>query len=266
MAVQHRQGWRSAVQRGLDSASEVADIAAQKLNSFADPRKRLLRKRRWALWLGLFFTVTATFWVLVTLVMATWTVPAWALLIPGAIAVGAAAPAVWFLLRWRWLRGAPLPSPRPGAMRRLPPMGSAARQPMSALAASERGMFSLLGVIERGNLLPADEIREVTEAANQVATTMSATANDLVSMEKTARLSPSSWSYLAPTIQAFAEQLNHGVGQYNEMVTAAAQLVSTSDSPMSRRQDQERLVGATDRLLGWAQAFDELNRTSLPRR
>jgi hypothetical protein len=259
------QHWRSALQRGLDSASEVADVAAQKLNGFADPRARLLRKRRWALGLGLFFVVSSVFWVLVTAVMATWSTPAWALVIPGAVAAGAAAPAVLLLLRYRWLRGEPMPSPRPAAMRRLPPMGSAARQPMAALAASERGMFSLLGVIERGNLLPGEEIRELTVAANQVAATMSATANDVVSMEKTAQLSPNSRSYLSPTIQAFTAQLNQAVGQYNEMVTAAAQLVSTSDSPMSRRQYREHLVGATDRLLGWAQAFDELNRTA-PRR
>jgi hypothetical protein len=256
------QPWRSMMQRGLDTASEFADQAAERLNALADPRARLLRKRRWALWLGLFFVVTTVFWILITALLATWSTPAWALLIPGAIAAGAAAPAVLLLLRWNWLRGEPLPSPRPGAVRRLPPVGSAARDPMAALAASERGMFSLLGVIERGNLLPADEIRELTDAANQVAATMSATANDVVSMEKTARLSPSSRSYLSPTIQAFAAQLNNGAGQYN---TAAAQLVSTSDSPMSRRQYRHQLVGATDRLLGWAQAFDELNRTT-PRR
>src|SRR3981081_1224936 len=104
MAVGSQQ-WRSALQRGLDSASEVADVAAQKLNAFADPRARLQRKRRWALGLGLFFVVSSVFWVLVTAVMATWSTPAWALVIPGAIAAGAAAPAVLLLLRYRWLRG-----------------------------------------------------------------------------------------------------------------------------------------------------------------
>ncbi|MBV8928139.1 MAG: hypothetical protein JO152_03310 [Mycobacteriaceae bacterium] len=260
MAVRTRQ-WHSVLQRGIDGASELADLAAQKLNALADPRARLLRKRRWSLWLGLFFVVTCVFWILITALLATWSTPAWALLIPGAIAAGAAAPAVLFLLRWNWLRGEPLPSPRPRAMRHLPPMGSAARQPMAALAASERGMFSLLGVIERANLLPAGEIRELTDAADQVAATMSATAADVVSMEKTARLSPHSQSHLVPTIQAFVSQLNQGVAQYNDMVTAAAQLVSASDSQMSRRQYREQLVGATDRLLGWAQAFDELGRT-----
>jgi hypothetical protein len=134
---------------------------------------------------------------------------------------------------------------------------------MSSLAAAERGLFSLLGVIERADLLPADEMREVTQAANHVAGTMSATAADIVSMEKAVRATPSSWSSLSPTINTFAAQLDHGVRQYNEMVNAAAQLVSTSSSPMSRQRHRDELVGATDRLLGWAQAFDEL---SAPRR
>jgi hypothetical protein len=48
------------------------------------------------------------------------------------------------------------------------------------------------------------------------------------------------------------------------MVTAAAQLVSAantgtmSSSPMSQQRYRDELVNATDRLLGWAQAFDEL--------
>jgi len=130
---------------------------------------------------------------------------------------------------------------------------------MSALAAAERGMFSLLGVIERAELLPPDEIREITQAANHVAGTMAATAADIVSMEKAVHATPSSRASLTPTINAFAAQLDHGVRQYDEMVNAAAQLVSTSSSPMARQRYRDELVGATDRLLGWAQAFDELN-------
>src|SRR5271157_3923752 len=112
MVVGSRQ-WRSVLQRSLDSASEFADLAAQRLSAAADPRARLLRKRRWALRSGLFFAFACVFWVLVTLLLASWNTPAWALLIPGIIAAGAAAPATLLLLRYRWLRAEPLPSPRP---------------------------------------------------------------------------------------------------------------------------------------------------------
>jgi hypothetical protein len=264
--------WRSLLQRGLDTASEFADVAAQKINAAADPRARLLRKRRWALRLGLFFAFACVFWALVTVLLATWSIPFWAIIIPGVIAAGAAAPATLLLLRYRWLRAEPLPAPRPGAARRLPPLGSAARGAIVALGAAERSMFNLIGIIERGQLLPRDEIRELTGAANSVAATMSATATDVVSMERAVAASPSSRPSLAPTIDAFAAQLNRGVQQYNEMVSAAAQLVSSantgsmSSSPMSGQRYRDELVGATDRLLGWAQAFDELSRPGPLRR
>ena len=45
-------------------------------------------------------------------------------------------------------------------------------------------------------------------------------------MERAAAEAPQSRDYLAPTIHAFAAQLDSGVRQYNEMVTAAAHLVS----------------------------------------
>jgi len=135
---------------------------------------------------------------------------------------------------------------------------------MAALAASERSLHSLLGVMERGRMLPSEELRELTEAANQTAATMTATANEVVSMERAISSAPQSRAYLAPTIAAFTAQLEQGSRQYNEMVTAAAQLVSAantgsmSSSPMVQQRYRSELSNATDRLLGWAQAFDEL--------
>lgn len=252
------------LQTGIDTAAEWSDVLAAKLNAVADPRAKLLRKRRWAMRLAVFFTVSCLFWIAVTALLAAWSTPWWALLIPAPIAAGAAFLATLCFLRYRWLKGEPLPPQRSRATRRLPPWGSAARQPMAALAASERGMSSLLGVMERGRMLPADELREVSAAANQTAATMAATANEIVSMEGAVRSAPQSRAHLAPTIAAFTAQLDHGARQYNEMVTAAAQLVSAanagpmSSSPMSQQRFRDELSNATDRLIGWAQAFDEL--------
>jgi hypothetical protein len=137
---------------------------------------------------------------------------------------------------------------------------------MAALVASERGMFSLLGVLERGRMLPADELRELAAVANHTARTMAATATEVVSMERAISNAPQSRQHLVPTINAFTAQLGQGVRQYNEMVTAAAQLVSTVNSgqgaasPLSQQRYRSELTGATDRLVGWAQAFDELGR------
>ena len=181
------------------------------------------------------------------------------MIIPGAFAVGAAWLATLLGLRWRWLRKEPMPAPRPGVVRRLPPFGSAARAQMVTLAAAERGMFSLLGVMERGELLPRSEIHEVTGAANRRPPRCRRPRGHRVDGEGDAGHPSSSRASLIPTINPFAAQLDHGVRQYHEMVNAAAQLVSTSSSPMSRQQYRNELVDATDRLLGWAQAFDELN-------
>ena len=86
-------------------------------------------------------------------------------------------------------------------------------------------------------------------------------------MERAAGENPDARAYLAPTINAFAAQLNNGVRQYNEMVTAAAQVVSSVSadaiSPMAQQRYRSELTDATDRLLGWAQAFEELGQGRL---
>jgi hypothetical protein len=258
------EAFRSLVQRGVDTAAELSDVLAQKLNAVADPRAKQLRKRKFALWAGLFFTGSCLFLVGVTALLASWDTPAWALAIPAPLAVGAAFLATLAFLRYRWLRGEPLPPQRSRAARRLPPWGSAARQPMAALAASERGLFSLISVMERGKMLPAGELRELAAVAGQSAATMAATADEVVSMERAIANAPGSRAHLAPTIGAFTTQLDNGARQYNEMVTAAAQLVSAANagpmpsSPMSQQRYRDELVNATDRLTGWAQAFEEL--------
>lgn len=272
MKTQTRQAptaWRSMLQRGVDTAAELSDVVADRLHAAADPRAKLLRKRRWALRLGLFFTVTSVFWIVVTAVLAAWSTPFWVFIITGAIAAGAMFPATLLLLRYRWLRAEPLPTARTRASRRLPPFHSAARAPMAALASAERGLFSLLGVMERGRMLPAEELRELTMAAQQSAATMAATAAEVVSMERAMASTPMSRGHLMPTVRAFTAQMDQGVRQYHEMVDAAAQLVSAantgtmSSSPLSNntrygRRYRDELVNATDRLQGWAQAFDEL--------
>ncbi|MCG5433847.1 hypothetical protein LV457_16350 [Mycobacterium sp. MYCO198283] len=262
MAVRASQQWRSLLQRGLDTASEVTDVVSRRLAALADPRARLLRKRRWARRLGLFFGAATVGWLLVTALLASWNTPPWTLAITGSIAAAAAFPATLFLLRYRWLRREPLPSPRPGAGRAMPPPYSAARPAMVALSSAERGLFSMLGVLERSRLLPADELRDLTDVARQSAATITATATEVVAMERAASLHPRSQLHLAPTIDAFVAQLDRGMAQYNEMVGAVAQLVSSvnagAGSPIARQRYRHELADATDRMLGWAQAYDEL--------
>jgi hypothetical protein len=266
--VNQRGPWRALLQRGLDTAADLSGLLAQKISAAADPRARLLRRRRRALRWAWIFTAGIVFWAAVTAVLAAWGWFALLLQITGGIAVVEVIPATLLFFRYHWLKSEPLPAQRPTNVRRLPPPGSAARPSMYALGASERGFFSLLGVLERGAMLPADEIAGLTAAANRTSAAMAATAAEVVSMERAAHYSDSSRTYLVPTINAFTAQLSAGVRQYNEMVTAAAQLVSSvnGDAGLATVQQRYRaeLVDATDRLVGWAQAFDELG--GLPRR
>ena len=268
MAVQSGRGapWRTLLLRGFEIADELVDVVARKISAATDPRERLLRRRRRALRWGLIFSAGCVFWGVVTAVLAAWGWFALLLEITGGIAVVQAMIATLLLIRYRWLRAEPLPAQRPANSRRLPPPSSAARPAMYALGASERGFFSLIGVMERGNMLPATEIRDLTDAAKKSSAAMAATAAEVVSMERAANATPQSRSYLAPTINAFTAQLSAGVRQYNEMVTAAAQLVSSANgdpvaggtSNNAQQRHRTELTGATDRLLSWAQAFDEL--------
>ena len=258
------RGWQAVLQRSIDTAAELSDVVAQRLGAAADPRARLLRKRRWAVRLGWLFAGASAFWIGLTALLAAWSTPFWVLIITGPIAGGAAFLATLCFLRYRWLRREPLPPAR--TSRLLPPRGSAARRPMETLASAERGLYALLSVIQRGQLLPAAEIAEVTAAANVSAAALAGTAGEVVAMERAAGSVPQSRGHLAPTIKSYTAQLDAGVRQYADIATAAAQLVSAANSgagsarSMSEQRYRSELVAATDRLSAWAQAFDELGR------
>jgi hypothetical protein len=113
-------------------------------------------------------------------------------------------------------------------------------------------------------MLPAGEIGDLTAAAGRSAATMSATASQVVAMERAAGEDPHARAYLTPTINALCAQLNSGVSQYNEMVAAAAHVVSSANAgPVAIEQRyRNELADATDRLMGWAQAFEELGPAS----
>ena len=173
----HREAPRSVENERVDGGDSPVAFAAWRTLLHARPRhgqrlvraggpedqrrhrsacQRQLRRRRRALRWGLFFSVGCVFWGAVTAIC-------WRR--------GAGSRCCWRSPADRGRRGddrdtvaaplplaeaEPLPAQRPANIRRLPPPGSAARPAMYALGASERGFFSLLGVMERGNMLPDD--------------------------------------------------------------------------------------------------------------
>jgi hypothetical protein len=247
------------LQHGLDAAGALGELIARTISAAADPRARLLRRRRRALRWAVIFGTGSLFWAAATVLLAAWGWFALLLEITGLIAVVQAFAATLLLARYRWLRAEPLPARRPAGSGRLPPPGSAARPAMLALRASQPGFFSLLGAIERGSMVPTSEICDLSAAADRAAAALAATAAEVVAMERAVVAAPQSRAYLVPAINAFTAQLRTGVRQYNKMVSAAAQLVASANGePVPLQRCRGELVDATDRLIAWAQAFDEL--------
>ena len=86
--------WGPLLQRGLDTAADLSELVAAKISAAADPRARLLRRRRRALRWGLIFAVGCVFWAVVTVVLAAWGWFALLLQITGFIAAAEAIPAI----------------------------------------------------------------------------------------------------------------------------------------------------------------------------
>ena len=98
------RAWRSLLQRGLDTAAELSASVAQKISAAADPRARLLRRRRRALRWGLIFAGGCLVLGVVTALLAAWGWFALLLEITGVHRGREAIPATLLLFRYRWLR------------------------------------------------------------------------------------------------------------------------------------------------------------------
>ena len=133
-ATQHGL-WRALLQRGFGTFADLSDFALRKISAAAEPRARLLRRRRRALRWGVIFAVGTVFWAVVTVLLAAWGWFALLLEITGGVAVFMAVPATLLLLRYRWLRGEPLPAQRSRAARRRRQWCPRAPPPASATVA-----------------------------------------------------------------------------------------------------------------------------------
>lgn len=125
--VNRPRPWRSLLRWGLDTAGALSDLIAQKVSAAADPRARLLRRRRRALRWGVILSVGCVFWAVVTAALAAWGWFMLLLVVTGSLSVVQAIPATLLLFRYRWLRSEPLPAQQPASVRRLPPLGSGAQ-------------------------------------------------------------------------------------------------------------------------------------------
>jgi len=146
------------------SAHVAARNVRAAVSRWGDPRRRLLRKRRTArratLSLG---GVTGVFTVS-TLALASADVNAVFVAGSAGLTAMVAVPTVAVAVRLRRLLRVPLPAERVSPAV-LPPMGSAAREPLRRLAAAEASLQELVGLLDRDVSVPSSEVGEAGRAA-----------------------------------------------------------------------------------------------------
>lgn len=248
--VQQRSGWGEA--RGVVRRAGAGVDAA--LNWFADPRAKLLRRRRrvGAATAGLIGTTGVS--GVGTLGMVAAGASEW-LVVPGVgVTAMFAVPAAALALRLRRVRRIPLPPAR----RRwgsLPAIGSPAREPMRRLERAEASVGELLGVLGRDPTVPPGEIEEALAAAEMATGRLRFEADDLAALARAKDSSPVAAQELGGVLDAAARRLDDGVSGYERLVASAARAVAARS--MGAAPD-DNLVAATDRVDALTDALHEL--------
>lgn len=145
------------------------------------------------------------------------------------------------------------------AKERLPPAGSAAREPMQRLRDSEMSFAELLRQLwtaDGSGPVPPDAVREAAATADQAATAVRRLAGQLRAVEGARNAAPSGErEELAEAVRELRKRLDDGVEGYGGLVAAAGRTVAASSSSNAR----EALTDATDNLAGLALALQELS-------
>lgn len=247
-----------------DTLREVGEHALGAVRRWADPRERELRKRRRArrrsVRLGTVSGITTVGLVGLVVVSA----PAWAVVVLGGGAVAAVTGAAYNTRRYLQMRDVPLPPPR-FQPRRQPPLRSTARAPIARLVRAERVMHGVTAQIAAGRHLPPAELIELTETAAAGAAALHALAADIVQMEQALEIigqaNPQASTSLAEKTRAALARLDHGVGEYEQLLAAAGHVLAVPENSVVDHRFQgivAELREAADRLDGWAQALIEV--------
>jgi hypothetical protein len=239
----------------------VADSVRTKVASWRDPRAKLLRRRRrakraTAAWSG--GTALGGLWVGVDAVHGELltTFGGFTSLVVTGVFLFCTSGSVQKLIA---LHRQPLPAAIPPPVR-LPPSGSAAREPMRRLAEAEAGLAELLvqlGTPRPGGLapLPAQSLAHAPESANEAATALRSVAAQLSAVERARDLTPPGQrGALDQGVADLRRRLEEGLDGYIALIATAGQAVLAS-GPVS---PNDALLDASDRLSGLATALREL--------
>jgi len=253
-----RSGSRGARALGaIEATRPILDAA----RSWNDPRRKAERKRRRVRRRARIFGAASGSTGVATMTVAATSAPDWLIVGGTGTTVLLGIPAVAAVAAYRRLRTTPLPPSAP-ARRALPPVGSAARAPVERLAASERSLHELLGILTRSGVVASEDVDDTARIAAAASASLTAVAHDIVAMERAAVGSTGAAVHLSTSITSTAARLADGVQQYDGLVAAAALLTTPGASGSLSALDSRRdaLQFASDRLEGWAYGLERLQR------
>ena len=246
-----------------ETLREAGEFALHAVRKWADPRERELRKRRRVRRRGLRWGAASGMTVLGTAGLVAISAPAWAVIMVGGSTVAVVAGAAVTTRRYLELRRNPLP-PAAFVPRRLPAVRSVARAPVARLIRAERAMYALGRHIAEGGRLPADDLADTLATADAGAAALHALAGDIAAMEQAVGAVAGSQCapQLSRRLDAMVERLESGVGEYEQLVSAAGRILAAQPATGAPADEfgwaMLILREAADRLDGWAQALTEL--------
>lgn len=245
----------------------VGQQARRVVAAVRDPRAKALRRRRRARRAIVLRSGVALVAGTVTAVIGSSDAVELSEVAAGSVAAAAALGAGMAGARLVRLYRSPLPPPRETRTAALPPLDSAAREPMVRLAAAEAGLTELLAVLERPRhgiaAVPLEALESTRVALAEAAAQLRGTAEALCAVERAAAgdfvTDPSGMAVerrtgLVDAVAALRRQLDEGVAEVCGLVSAAGAVVTAAD-PENR---PAALAEATDRLIGLAAGLREL--------
>ncbi|RZQ59863.1 phage shock envelope stress response protein PspM [Amycolatopsis suaedae] len=145
----------------------------------------------------------------------------------------------------------------------LPPMSSAAREPMQRLAESEATLAELLTQLSAAGASGAGAVPEVSVAdaratAEEASAALRGLSGRIQAIERARNSAPAGERpALEAAVTTLRQQLDDGVDGYGGLIVAAGQAVAAAGSGLD--PSREALTDATDRLAGLAMALRELS-------
>ncbi|MGQ0775022.1 MAG: phage shock envelope stress response protein PspM [Pseudonocardiales bacterium] len=250
-------------------AAELMELVGQQARrvvaAVRDPRAKALRRRRRARRAIVLRSGVALVAGTVTAVIGSSAAVELSEVAAGSVATAAALGAGLAGARLVRLYRSPLPPPQETPA--LPPLDSAAREPMVRLAAAEASLAELLAVLERPRhgiaAVPPEALGSTRVALAEASAQLRGTAEALRAVERAAAsdsvADPAGMTIgrrtgLADAVAALRRQLDEGVDEVCGLVTAAGAVVTAAD----RENRPAALTDATDRLIGLAAGLREL--------